>query len=153
MDNSTKYRVPQVAAVLLLASAVVFPVGAGDEPKKGEEPAKLAKDLVGTWVLVGTPEKVGDPPTSGGRLKFFTGKHWCITESDPKTGKVIYHHGGTYTLDGDTYTETVEYANGNTAGLITKTFKFKFKVEGDTYTQTGVGDDNPFKGEVWKRLK
>jgi hypothetical protein len=37
--------------------------------------------------------------------------------------------------------------------LINKTFKFKVKVEGDTYTQTGVGDDNPFKGEVWKRAK
>jgi hypothetical protein len=107
---------------------------------------------IGTWVLVGTPDKVGDPPKSGGRLKFRTGKHWAITQADPKTGKVIFHHGGTYTLDGDTYTETVEYANESTAGLLKKTFKFKVKVEGDTYTQIGIGEDNPFH-EVWKRAK
>ncbi|HKB37947.1 MAG TPA: hypothetical protein VKD72_15985, partial [Gemmataceae bacterium] len=101
MDKSTKRRALRVASVLLV-SAVVLPAGAGDEPpKKGAEPTKLARDLVGTWVLVGTPDKVGDPPATGGRLKFITGRHWCITESDPKTGKVIYHHGGTYTLDGD----------------------------------------------------
>src|SRR5262245_46833387 len=153
MDKSTKRRAARVAAVLLV-TAVVLPVGAGDEsPKKGTEPAKLAKDLVGTWVLVGTPEKVGDPPASGGRLKFITGKHWCITEADPTTGKVVFHHGGTYTLDGDTYAETVAYANENTAGLINKTFKFKVKVEGDTYTQIAAEEDNPFKGEVWKRAK
>jgi hypothetical protein len=159
MDRSTKHRAVRVAVVLLvsaavlLVSAVMLPVGAGNQaPKKEAEPTKLAKDLAGTWVLVGTPDKVGDPPESGGRFKFRTGKHWCVTEADPKTGKVVFHHGGTYTLDGDTYAETIEYANENTAELIKKTFKFKVKVEGDTYTQTGIGDDNPFN-EVWKRVK
>jgi hypothetical protein len=153
MDKSTKRHALRVAAVLLM-SAVVLPVGAGDPPpNKGAEPTKLAKDLIGTWVLVGTPDNIGDPPASGGRLKFRTGRHWVVTQADPDTGKVMFHHGGTYTLDGDTYTETVEYANENTADLIGKAFKFKVKVEGDTYTQTGVGDDNPFKGEVWKRVK
>ena len=153
MDKSTNRRVIRVAAVLLVSAVVLSVGGAGGQPpKKDAEPTKLAKDLIGTWVLVGTPDKVGDPPESGGRFKFRTGKHWCITQADPKTGKVIFHHGGTYTLDGDTYAEIVEYANENTAGLIGKTFKFKVKVEGDTYTQTGIGDDNPFH-EVWKRAK
>jgi hypothetical protein len=153
MDKSTKRRAIRVAAVLLV-SAVTLPAGAGDQPaKKGAESDKLAKELVGTWVLVGTPDNVGEPPKSGGRLKFRTGRHWAITQADAKTGKVMFHHGGTYTLDGDTYTETVEYANEGTADLIKKTFTFKVKVEGDTYTQTGVGKDNPFKAEVWKRAK
>jgi hypothetical protein len=143
-----------LAPALLLTAGVTLRTGAGERPpKEAAERTKLAQDLIGTWVLVGTPDKIADPPKSGGRLKFFTGKHWCITQADPKTGKVIFHHGGTYTLDGDTYAETIEYANENTATLIQKTFKFKAKVEGDTYTQTGIGDDNPFKGEVWKRLK
>ena len=43
-------------------------------------------------------------------------------------------------------------ANGRTVGseLIGQTFRFKVKVEGDTYTQEGIG--NPYT-EVWKRLK
>jgi hypothetical protein len=62
----------------------------------------------------------------------------------------VFHHGGTYTLDGDNHAETIEYANENTAEMIGQTFRFKVKVEGDTYTQVGVG--NPYS-EVRKRVK
>jgi hypothetical protein len=106
--------------------------------------------MIGTWVLAGTPEKVEEPPARGGRYKFFTGKHWCVSQADPDSGEVIYHHGGTYTLDGDTYEETILYSTANNAALIKQTFTFKVKVEGDTYTQIGVG--NPYN-EVWKRAK
>ena len=62
----------------------------------------------------------------------------------------IFHHGGTYTLNGDEYVETVEYANESTKELIKQTFKFTIKVEGDTLTQTGIGNSY---NEVWKRVK
>ena len=81
-------------------------------------------------------------PANGGRYKFFTGKHWTVTHADPESGKVNFHHGGTYTLDGDTYEETILYSIKDNAGLIKQVFKFKVKVEGDTYTQIGVG--NPY---------
>ena len=137
----------------LVVSAVALSLGASAEPPKpAKEPAKLAKELVGTWVFVGTPGRVGVPPEVGGRLKFLTGKHWTITQADPKTGIVVSHHGGTYTLDEETYTETVEYAGEAGADYIKKSFTFKVKVEGDTYTQTAVGGNNPFS-EVWKRAK
>ena len=143
MSKSVTRRWAVLAAVLLV-SVAVLPVGADDPaPKKKAEPAALAKQLVGTWTLDGG---------QGARLKFFTGKHWAITEADAKTGKVVWHHGGTYTLVGDTYTETVEYANESTANLIGKEYKFKVKVEGDVYQQTAVGEDNPFT-ESWKRSK
>ncbi len=146
MGKSTT-RCLAVLAAVFLAMAAVLPVGADDPaPKEKAEPAELAKQLVGTWVLDGTP------PAQGARLKFFTGRHWAITEADPKTGKVVSHHGGTYALDGDTYTETVEYANENTASLIGKTFKFKVKVEAGVYKQAVIGDDNRF-AEAWKRSK
>ncbi len=112
--------------------------------------SQLAQDLIGAWILIGTPGKVGQPPAAGGRYKFCTGRHWLITQADPNTGAVIYHHGGTYLLDGDNYTEKVEFANENTASLINKALKFKIKIEGDTYTQIGI--ENPYS-EVWKRVK
>jgi hypothetical protein len=112
------------------------------------KPSKLARDLIGTWVLVGTPEKIEEPPATGGMLKFITGRHWAITQADPKSAEVAWHHGGTYKLDGDEYPETVEYANRNTAELIKKTHRFKIKVEGDTFTQIGL--DNKWS-QVWKR--
>jgi hypothetical protein len=136
---------------LLSPTGIVLPLRADDKPAAGvKEPTKLAKELIGTWVLVGTPDKVDDAPKPGARLKFFTGKHWVITQADPDTGKVIFHHGGMYTLDGDNYAETIEYANESTAELIKNTLKFKIKVDGDKYTQ--IGDGNPYS-EVWKRAK
>jgi len=147
-----------VKAAVLIALGLAVPASLaarlradeGKEPAAAAKPSQLARDLVGTWVLAGTPDKPEDPPEKGGRLKFFTGKQWCITQAEPETGKVIFHHGGPYTLDGDEMAETIEYANENTATLIGKTHKFKIKVEGDIYTQTG--QDNEFT-ERWKRLK
>jgi hypothetical protein len=156
MTKITTRRCLRMAVVfgtlaLLSPTGIVLPLRADDKPAaEAKEPTKLAKELIGTWVLVGTPDKVGEAPTSGGRLKFFTGKHWVITEADPVTGKVVFHHGGTYTLDGDNYEETIEYANESTAELIKNTLKFKIKVDGDKYTQ--IGDGNPYS-EVWKRAK
>jgi hypothetical protein len=114
------------------------------------KPPEIAKELIGTWVLVGTPGQIGQPPPAGGMLKFFTGRHWTITQANPRTGVVVFHHGGTYKLDGDAYAETVEYAAANTANLIKQTYKFKIKIEGDTYTQTGI--DGQWS-QVWKRAK
>lgn len=111
-------------------------------------PSQLAKDLIGAWVLVGKPGDVGPIPETGGRLKFITGSHWLDTQADPKTGVIIFHHGGTYSLNGDEYTQNVEYANPSTLDLIGNHHKYNIKVEGDTFTMIGL--DSPRK-EVWKR--
>jgi hypothetical protein len=137
-------------SLFTLALLAVISLPAQDKPAAKQEQTQLAKDLVGTWILVGEPGKVGEAPTAGGRLKFFTGRHWTVTESDAKTGETVFHHGGTYTLKGDTYAETIEYASEATKELIKQTLKFTIKVEGDTLTQIGVG--NSFN-EVWKRAK
>jgi glucose dehydrogenase len=115
-----------------------------------KEASKLAKDLIGTWALAGAPGDEKEPPTKGGRFKFITNKSWTITEADPDTGVVIFHHGGTFTLDGDKYTESIVYANESTKDMIGATLHFKIKVEGDTLTQEGI--DNSFN-EVWKCVK
>jgi len=112
--------------------------------------SQVGKDLIGTWILVGKPGEVGEAPAVGGRLKSITGTHWSVTQADPETGATIFHHGGTYALKGNEYAETVEDANENSAELLKKTFKFTVKIEGDTLTQTGIG--NPWT-EVWKRAK
>ena len=142
----------RVAAIGLLTLTLPTPslLLAQDKPATAREESPLAKTLLGTWVLVGEPGKVGEAPAAGGRLKFCSGRHWIITEADPETGVTVFHHGGTYTLNGDQYAETVEYANENTKELIKQTFKFTIKIDGDTMTQIGIG--NPWT-EVWKRVK
>lgn len=155
MKNNILTRPRVLGGLTLLLSLsvalLVIRLSAADTPSvSATNSAQLAKDMVGTSVLVGQPGKVGEIPAAGGRLKFRTGKHWTMTQSDSETGRVVMHDGGTYTLEGDRYTETIAYANASTAGDIGKTFMFTVKVEGDTMTQIGVG--NPYT-EVWKRLK
>ncbi len=83
-------------------------------------------------------------------MKFIGRRHWIITEHDPMDGVVIYHHGGTYELDGDSYTEKVTFANESTQHLIGMILKFKIKVADGKFTQ--IADGNPFN-EVWTRPK
>jgi beta-lactamase regulating signal transducer with metallopeptidase domain len=152
--SQTKERIRMIAKFkntnpgLALAAALF--AGLGVVTLTDAEPAKsqLSKDLMGTWVLAGTPGDVGLAPAEGGRLKSVTDTHWSVTETDPRSGLVIFHHGGTYTLKGAEYVEHVEYANPSTTNLIGKAFKFTIKIEGDTLTLTGIG--NPWR-EAWKR--
>ncbi|HWQ90778.1 MAG TPA: M56 family metallopeptidase [Clostridia bacterium] len=140
----------------------VVKVGSGDKTESSSanrssdvnaglagQTSPLARDLMGTWVLVGQPGKIGKAPASGGRYKFFTGSHWCISQADPENHVVIFHHGGTYLFDGKEYVETLQYANPTTMDRIGRTNHYEIRIEGDTLTQTGIG--NPWR-EVWKRI-
>src|SRR6185295_7744298 len=75
MNNPTTHRGLRMAVVggalaLILPTGLVFPLCADDEPAAGaKEQTKLAKDLFGAWILVGTPDNVGEAPKSGGRIK------------------------------------------------------------------------------------
>jgi hypothetical protein len=122
-------RILRVASIGLIALSLPSAVylNAQEKPAAAIEQSPLAKSLLGTWILVGEPGNVKDAPASGGRLKFITDRHWNITQADPATGLTIYHHGGTYTLKGDEYSETIEYANENTKELIKQTLKFKLR--------------------------
>jgi hypothetical protein len=84
------------------------------------------------------------------RIKFIAGGQWTITQCDPKTGTVVFHHGGTYTLDGATYTEKVVFANDNTSNIKGNSNKFELTIDGDVIHQKGIG--NPWT-EDWTRIK
>ena len=154
-ENQIKERIGMIAKFKKtnrgLALAVALFAGIGlitlTDAEPGPDP-RLAQELIGTWVLSGRPGDVGQPPAAGGRIKMITDSHWSATQFDPRDGSVRFHHGGTYTLKGNEYVESVEYANQNTSERVGKTAKFKITIEGDTLTQIGKG--NPWK-EVWKR--
>lgn len=145
--NQLRYWLIGLAFTGLVASFAI----ADDEPATEAEPqaSELQKSLLGAWALAGELDSTNEPD-AGARMKFWGLKHWCITETNQDTGEITYHHGGTYTLDGDNYSETITFAAENTQNIVGMTFKFKIKVDKDTYLQTGVG--NPFN-ERWVRLK
>ncbi len=124
---------------------------------------QIAKNLIGTWALRNVTldkEKEFEPPARGGRLKFYTGKHWTVTQAD-SDGVVTFHYGGTYTVNGAECTEIIRYAAKDTedliggpgegvTDLIGKTFKFRVTIEGDRCALVGIG--NPYT-ETWTRAK
>jgi hypothetical protein len=106
--------------------------------KGAEKKALEPQQLLGAWVLVGKPGEVTEP-RPGARMKFIGERHWAITEADADTGRVIWHHGGTYTLEGNKLVETVLYANDSTAKLVGKEFH---SLTLDDGALTWLGDDN-----------
>jgi hypothetical protein len=106
--------------------------------------------LDGVWVYVGEPGDVRAAPRAGGRYKFRMNNRWTYTQADPESGVVKAHFGGTFRLRGDEYIETIDYSNDADDPELRRSLKFKVKIEGDTMTQTGVG--NPYT-EVWKRVR
>jgi len=148
--DSVHFRLAAVFGLLVLA----VPIGCTTNNPQNQAAAsagssQLAKEMIGTWVHVGRPGQVMEPPTTGGRLKFRTGRHWTLTRADGD-GLVVEHFGGTYTLNGNEYVETQDYGDETWKKDNGKSFKFLVKIEGDTMTQFGV--DNPWT-EVWKRVR
>jgi hypothetical protein len=116
-------------------------------PDSSKKVSKLHQSLVGAWAMAGRPGTTVEPKP-GAQLKFWGLRHFAVTKRNTATGKLDYHHVGTYTLDGDQYTETVMFAFGATEHLVGRTFKFRIQIDGDTYIQHGIG--NPWT-EQWKR--
>jgi len=144
LKTISNFAAPYIVLTLLLVNC--GGLEKSSETKKGSP--QLADELKGAWLYV---SKKGEEPggdITGNRIKFLADKHWNITQSDPNTGVTVFHHGGTYKLNGDEYSETITYANPNTGSMIGQNFTFKMEVKGDTLIQTGVGNDF---NEVWKR--
>src|SRR5262249_19724890 len=102
MMNRRLFKVAAISALVLAPIAATRGRIMAEDKPAAEKSSNLAKDLIGTWVLFGTPDSVEKAPVvGGGHYKFVTGKHWSVTVADPATGEVTSHHGGTYTLDGE----------------------------------------------------
>lgn len=131
--NSIPMKRPILLAAVFAFAAIAI-VWAAVPERKAEPP--LAERMTGVWTIKGGE---ADIPKDSRFLKFITSKRWCVVSSSTVTGQLTGGIGGRYTLEGDTYIETVEYSAN--ADMIGKKLTFKLKVENDTFTQTGV--DNP----------
>ena len=105
----------------------------------------LRGKLLGAWSL----DLTRPNPNGYTFRKFWGERDWAITTYGPN-GEIISHHGGTYTLDGNKYTESIEFAAELTKDWIGRQLQFTIEVDGDKYTQKGI--DNNFN-ETWERLR
>ena len=105
--------------------------------------------LEGTWEMV-----AGQQFPKGTRdIKIIAGGHfiWVAYHTDKR--KPLYTGGGTYTLDGNSYTEHVDFMSEEiSAGIVGKDQPFTVKLDGDTLTQTGALSTGQSLSETWKRV-
>jgi hypothetical protein len=118
---------------------------------------KNVADITGAWKMEAYRHDISSNsftswPDNRPEMKFITGKNFCWISYDSKTGKILSSAGGTYTLEGDTYTENIEYGLGMDSYLGTKS-KFKVRIEGDTMFITGSLSSGQRIEEIWHRVK
>jgi uncharacterized protein (TIGR03067 family) len=153
--NQIKERIRMIAKFkktnhgLALATALFASLGIMTLTDARSATAELSKELLGNWILVGSPDGAGIAPAAGGRVMSVTDGKFEIKQTDPKSGAVIFNHGGTWTLNGNEYAEHLEFANESSKEVKGKTFKFDIKIEGDKLSKIGNGND--WK-EIWQRV-
>ena len=136
-------------AITLMLTAVLF---------AAEQPVKNASSHLGTWQLVsakyGDDKEFSDAPKDALHLKMLTATHFIWVAYDAKTKVVSSSMGGSYSLEGGNYTETVEFFLPEPMkAYLGKKQEFTIKIDGDKLTQSGKLSDGMKIEEVWQRVK
>ena len=130
-----------VFAIALTAVFLASSQTNGSDAKKSQ--------LDGTWELVS-----GQQLPKGARdIKIISGGHFIFVAYDTEKGKPLYTGGGSYVLNGSSYSEHIDFASDEiSTGLVGKDQPFTVKVDGDTFTQTGTLSNGKGLSETWKRV-
>ena len=86
------------------------------------------------------------------RVKILTDTHFAFGQQVDDSDEVTAG-GGRYTLEGNTYTEIIEYHTSVPVGI---RIPFECRIEGDTWYHTGYIGSGQYQlklEEVWRRLK
>ena len=122
-----------------------------------QQTGKVSGTHLGTWQLIST--KYGDAkdfsdfPNEQRRVKLITATHFTWVQYGTASKMVESIAGGPYTLDGDSYTETIEFVGTGMETYLGKKQPFTIKVNGDKLNQSGQLSDGLKIEEVWQRLK
>ncbi len=102
-------------------------------------------NITGTWQLISATTMQGDSTyqkdlTNTRMIKILNKTHFCFLNHDlgenPDSEKIFVAGGGTYNLEGEQYTEYLEYCNYREWEK--NTFEFKLELKGDTLIQNGI---------------
>jgi hypothetical protein len=135
-------------AIGILAFMVALVAAFGAAPGAGGNQER--NKLEGTW-----EHTFANEPRLR-QIKVINQDHFIWVTYDKESRVPVTAAGGTYTLEGDTYKERVEFGRFGTRELqdvVGKEQTFRIKLEGDTLTLTGTLSNGQELREVWKRVK
>lgn len=158
----TMTRTLKVASVVLAIGTIalgagVFVRGVPSEAAQQKDadvehnppPEQARRALLGTWestLPAGTPKSMRC-------VKHITPTHWTWVAYDRDTKVALSACGGTWTLKGDKYEETNEFATEDMKHARGKAFAFNYKIDGDKWFLKGGPDLEIHVDDVWVRLK
>jgi hypothetical protein len=140
-----------VGLVAIAALAIAVGVRAQQEPKQS------SASHLGTWQLTSFKYGTNQPgftdfPQSQCRIKLITETHFTWVQFDATSKNVSGTAGGAYSLNGNTYTESIDFGLGMDTYLGQK-HAFTIRVEGDKFFLSGLLADGLKIEEVWQRVK
>jgi hypothetical protein len=104
--------------------------------------------LDGAWELI-----AGQQLPRGARvIKVISGGHFIFAAYDTEKGETLYTGGGTYILNGSSYTEHVDFGDKPSDGIVGKDQHFTVKIDGDTFMQAGTLTNGRGLSETYKRV-
>jgi hypothetical protein len=112
-------------------------------------PEQVRRALLGSWESTFP----AGAPKSFRCVKHITPTHWTWVAYDRDTKVAFSTCGGTWTLKGDKYEETNEFATENMKHARGKAFAFSSKIDGDKWFVKGWPDLEIDVDEVWVRVK
>jgi hypothetical protein len=128
-------------AGLLLASL------AADQPQDDQ----IRNGFVGTWQNISLKPPPQFPDLRS--IKHITPTHWTWVTYDSKKEIVFAMAGGTWTLEGNRYTEKCEFFSPGNEGLKDLESTFILKYEGEELSIKSAPGTKIDVDETWRRIK
>ena len=114
---------------------------------------KLRRQMIGVWEMSAVRSRRGTNyfflQKGNNHFKIWTRTNWSIVSYDSDSN-IVDSASGPYTLQGNTYSETIETATGFMTNFIGAHPRFKIRVDGDNYYQ--LGQSNTIH-EIWQRVQ
>lgn len=129
-------------SIIPVLTTVIFLAGCAIEGKRGP--------LEGAWEMVSATYTLADSTYDPGftQTKILTAEHFSFGR---QTDTGALSGGGRYSLDGATYTETIDYHYN--ASHVGKSLSFEARLEGDSvWHHSGQIGENYHIYEVWRRV-
>lgn len=141
---------------LILAAAMLILIVVALTAFRADEQAVQNIDITGTWRLdsyrYGDTGEFVSLSQSRPSIKLITGNSFMWARYDPATKKIISSAGGKYTLEGNNYSESIEYGFGMDTYLGTVS-KFKLNVGDGMFFMAGYLSDGYKVEEVWRKVE
>ena len=144
------FLIISIAALAITVMTISATTGTAELKKK-------TISITGTWQLASykygsSSSSFIDVPQGQKRLKLITDNYFTWVSYDTNSNRIVSSAGGTFTLVGDTYTESIDFGLGMDSYLGNKP-AYKIKVEGDMFFLSGQLTENYKIEEIWQRVK